>query len=99
MSRHNRDRRRAAADKLPPANRIPVDLSKISIKYVKEYHVGSWCPTSDGSGPAEAVVLNLVLATDFGDLNIGLRLKSPRAVDELIATLERHRNDVWPGAT
>jgi hypothetical protein len=98
MSRHNRERRRKAADALPPPNRVPVNLAQVGLRNIKSYGVASWCPTPDGSGPAEAVVLHLTIGTVEGDdLEIGLRLKSARAVDEMIAALERHRNDVWPG--
>lgn len=97
MSKHNRDRRQRAADALPPPNRIPLSLAELGIRNIREYGVASWCPTPDGSGPAEAVVVHLTIETDLGDLQLGLRLKTPRAVDEMIACLERHRNDVWPG--
>jgi hypothetical protein len=97
MSKHNRDRRRQAADRLPPANRIPAGLAGRPIFRITEYGVASWCPTPDGSGPAEAVVMHLTLDVGGERVELGLRLKSPRAVDELIALLERHRNDVWPG--
>lgn len=98
MSKHNRDRRRKAEGMLPPPNRIPLNLADLGIIGIKEYGVASWCPTPDGSGSAEAVVLHLTIEWVLGaDLQLGLRLKTPRAVDELIAMLERHRNDVWPG--
>ncbi|MCG8583718.1 MAG: hypothetical protein MI757_03305 [Pirellulales bacterium] len=61
---------------------------------ITEYTVGSWCPTPDGSGPAEAVAIQLM--TDLPDWSFMLRLKSPAAVDEMIEALKRHRNDVWP---
>lgn len=57
------------------------------------YSVGSWCPTPDGSGPATAVVLQVNID---GMPDMFLRLKSPAAVDELIAALQRHKADVWP---
>ena len=99
MSRDRRERRERAAGKLPPPNRIPVNLADAGIVGVKEYGCASWCPTPDGSGPAEAVVLHLTVElVSGGDLTLGLRLKSACAVDELIAMLERHRNDVWPEA-
>jgi hypothetical protein len=98
MSRKDNDRRRRASDNLPPVSRIPVNLADLGILGIREYGVASWCPTPDGSEPAEAVDLHLTLArTDGGELQLVLRLKSSRAVDELIALLERHRNDVWPG--
>lgn len=80
---------------LPPANRIPEPLGDRGIRRIVEYGVGSWCPTPDGSGPATAVVFHFKQAdgTEFG-----LRLKSAERVNELIALLERHRDDVWPGS-
>jgi hypothetical protein len=61
---------------------------------VTEYHVGSWCPTPDGTGPAEAVAIQ-VMTTD-PKVTFIIRLKSPAAVDEMIAALQRHKTDVWP---
>lgn len=79
---------------LPPPNRVPQPLEGRQIQAVEEYGVGSWCPTPDGTGPAEAVVLHYRIE---GLGEFGLRLKTPERVNELIAMLERHRNDVWPG--
>ncbi len=97
----SRDERRRAAGKLPPANRVPQPLSDRDFVPVLEYQVGSWCPTPDGSGPATAVALRLhgpvLNGGEAQTVTMHLRLKSARAVDELIAALERHRNDVWPG--
>jgi len=61
---------------------------------VTEYIVGDWCPTPDGSGPATAVAIQLM--TNVKDMSFAMRLKSPAAVDELIAALERHKESVWP---
>jgi hypothetical protein len=48
----------------------------------------------------EAVVLHLTIDIGGGrGFEAGLKLGSARAVDELIAMLERHRNDVWPGGS
>jgi len=60
---------------------------------VTEYIVGDWCSTPDGSGPAEAVAIQLI--TDAPDVSFMLRLKSRGAVDEMIAALERHRDSVF----
>lgn len=62
---------------------------------VKSYGVGSWCPTPDGSGPAEAVAIDIELET--GE-HLVVRLRSPRAVDQMIQMLLRHKRDVWPTA-
>ena len=61
---------------------------------VTEYTVGSWCPTPDGSGPAEAVAIQLM--TNVPDASFFMRLKTPAAVDEMIAALRRHQKDVGP---
>jgi hypothetical protein len=98
-SRDDRNRRRKASDKLPPPNRLPQGIDGRGVCRITEFGVGSWCPTPDGSGPAEAVVFHFkVLTGDGSEMEMGLRLKSAERVDELIAMLERHRNDVWPGS-
>ena len=59
--------------------------------------VGSWRPTPDGSGPAEAVALNFqALWNRRQVVDMVLRLKSPRAVTELIEALAKQRDEVWP---
>jgi hypothetical protein len=96
MSKHNRERRRRAADALPPVNRVPHNLDGKHFSIV-EYGVASWCPERDGKVPAEAVAFHITIGFGDGDqLKAVMRLKTPRAVDELVAALERHRNDVWP---
>ncbi len=97
MSRHNKDRRKRAADQLPPVSRIPRDLRGWKIL---EYSVGDWCPDQDAKLPAEAVALSLLI--DVGDgvgVQMVLRLRTPEAVDDMVASLERHRNSVWPGGS
>lgn len=66
---------------------------------ILDLQIGSWSPTPDGSGPAEAVALNFqALWNHRWVVDLVLRLKSPRAVDELIAALQKQRADVWPAA-
>lgn len=60
---------------------------------VEGYSVGAWCPTQDGSGKPEAVAISFNVAR-IGD--IVLRLKNPRAVDEMIRLLEEYKKEVWP---
>ena len=97
MSSRN-ERRRRAADRLPPPNRLPEGLAGRPLLRIVDYQVGSWCPTPDGSGPAEAVALHLrCQLADDELIEFVMRLKTPGTVDTLIASLERHRNDVWPG--
>ena len=95
MSKRNRERRQRAADALPPMNRIPVNLEGRMFEIV-EYGVADWCPARDGKGPAEAVALHLKINLEGILFEIVMRLKTPTAVDTMIAALERHRNSVWP---
>lgn len=78
--------------RLPPMNG-PRPLMGLSID---SYHIGSWCPSPDGSGKPEAVALSLEIKDFPGELI--LRLKSPQRVDEMIQALLRHKRDVWPNA-
>jgi hypothetical protein len=60
---------------------------------ILSYRVVSWCPTMDGSGPATAVGLIL----DVGGVPpLVMRLKTRQAVDDMIAALQTHRDDVFP---
>jgi len=61
------------------------------------YHVVSWCPTEDGTGKPEAVgVILPIFGKGDEEIKIMLRLKTRRAVNEMIFALERHREDVFP---
>jgi hypothetical protein len=57
------------------------------------YNVYSWSPGKAGEGVPSTQV-HLVLPIPDG--SVTMRLKSARAVDEMIAVLLQHRNDVWP---
>lgn len=85
-----------AKRRLPPPSSRKVTLEGLRIN---SYTVGDWCPTPDGSGPAEAVALSLDINLK-PDLrcDLVLRLKSPEAVDTLIQSLLRHKRSVWPEA-
>lgn len=78
---------------LPPGNRIPRNLDMRVIE-VEQYTVGSWCPAANGQGPATQV--HLLVELKGRNPPFVLRLKTPEAVDTLIAFLKRHRSDVWP---
>ena len=81
-----------------PARKLPATRGPSGARYgitIKEYIVGDWCPTPDGSGPAKAVAIQLMTNLD-GDASFFWRLRSPASVDELMAALERHRDSVWP---
>lgn len=89
----NKPYRRRKPRPLPPTSGASGQRFGIT---VTEYIVGDWCPTPDGSGPAEAVSIQLM--TDVPDLSFFMRLKSPAAVEEMIIALERHKRSVWPDA-
>ena len=59
------------------------------------YSIGAWCPSLDGTGKPTAVAFSLQVK-GLGDLV--LRLKSPRAVDEMVALLLQYKKEVWPDA-
>ena len=82
----------AAKDDLPPVQNLRKKLVGLEFK---SYTIGSWCPTPDGSEPPTAVALEMEVE---GLPPIIMRLKSKRAVDEMIAALERHKQEVWPDA-
>lgn len=81
-----------AKNRLPPSTRGGDELRGRTVKSVT---VGSWCPTPDSSGPALAVALAIKLETNE---DLVFRMKTPRAVDEIIQLLLRHKRDVWPDA-
>jgi hypothetical protein len=58
------------------------------------YDVYSWSPGKAGEGVA-ATQVHLVLPVMIDGASVVLRLKSPRALDELVAVLLQHRKDVW----
>jgi hypothetical protein len=79
---------------LPPASRVPENVPDyLRLLDIGGYHVGSWGPEPDGKGQSTQV--HLTLRVPGGA--VVMRLKSHRAVNTLIAALERHRDDVWPG--
>ncbi len=57
------------------------------------YEVCSWRPGPPNSGPCTEVHLLLPVTRDH---RVALRMKSARAVDELVAVLLEYRKDVWP---
>ncbi len=80
-------------NRLPPAERGGRPLIGPT---VKEFTVGSWCPTPDGSGAPEAVAVSILLNNG---MDIVLRLKTPKSVDFMIQSLLRHKREVWPDAS
>lgn len=58
------------------------------------FDVYSWSPGLAGEGVPPTQV-HLVLPVDK-TRSVALRLKSPRALDEVVGALLQHRRDVWP---
>ena len=60
------------------------------------YSVCEWSPDADHAcGPTQVHVV-IPLEEIIPGASLSLRLKSRRAVNELIAVLKNHRNAVWP---
>lgn len=78
-----------AKRRLPPVERGAVPVTGIEVSYM----VGDYCESPDGTGPASAVGITLLLN---GEQFCTLRMKSPDAVDEMIQALLRHKRSVWP---
>lgn len=85
------------ADRLPPPERGP---RRLDGPKVLSYTVGDWSPSPDASIPPTAVGVALQVEWRFGEPPVDLvfRLHTPRAVDNMIATLLRHKRSVWPEA-
>lgn len=85
-----------AKRRLPPSERMNKPLMGFR---VNAFTVGDWCPTPDGSGPAQAVAvsLNVQIEADV-DAEFVWKLRTPADVDTLIQSLLRHKRSVWPDA-
>lgn len=64
---------------------------------IEEIGVYAWTPQRDGKGKCTQVHLHIKLRTDDA-VTMVTRFKSPRAINEFILALQKHRNDVWPEA-
>lgn len=62
---------------------------------LQEYHVAEWVPGDDGVGKPEAVMLRFMLGGAADGVEFMIRLKSRRAVNELIQLLAQYRDRVW----
>lgn len=82
--------------KLPPIQNVGRNLADVPHLKLEGYSVNEYCLDDDGlSKPVE---VHLVLDIRDPQVSFVLALKSPRALDELVGTLLRHRNNVWPDA-
>lgn len=64
------------------------------------YSIYEWTPERDGKGKPTQVhlVIPVALSTPGKPdirLEVAMRIKSPRALDELVGVLLRHRQGVW----
>lgn len=74
-------------------NRIPQDADRPIVAC--EYRVGSWSDQPAAvDAPPDAVMFEL--RPTGTKHSLGVRFKTPEAVDELIDALTAHRNTVWP---
>jgi len=84
---------------LPPQNDNVVNLDgedgMLWVPLDQGYEIGEWCPLPDGEGDPTEV--HMMMKNQEMGLGVSLLLKSPRAVNELISTLRRHRDAVWKG--
>lgn len=81
--------------KLPPMTMREVDACDLGYRrvFADGYNVASWRagPVNSAIPPSQVHVL--IPVTD--DVRVVLRLKSARALDELVGVLLAHRRDVW----
>jgi len=73
---------------------IRVDESDTTLVQADGYSVLEWSPDpTHATGPTE---VHFILPLPIDSHALALRLKSRRAIQELIDTLIEHRNGVWP---
>jgi hypothetical protein len=72
------------------------NLSDLRMLPSEGYHVYSWSPGKVGENmPSTEVHLAIPVMIGGARVEIMMRLKSARALDELVAVLLQHRADVW----
>lgn len=60
---------------------------------IESIQVAEWCPTPDGTGPAEQV--HLVIRVRGLEFPLVMRMKTGPAVDVIADALALHRNNVF----
>jgi hypothetical protein len=83
---------------VPPMRPIAKNLTQlpVAIEGGGGYDIYSWSPgTAEERVPSTEVHLSLPFKIDGIEARTVLRLKSSRALDELIGALLQHRRDVW----
>jgi hypothetical protein len=73
-----------------------VNMSELKIVEIAGIRVNEFHPLPNGQGDPTEVHLMLQLRGVDPRQRLALRMKSRRVVDELIAALETHRDNVWP---
>lgn len=68
-------------------NIVPVEVDSITI--------ANWCPSPDGTGRPQQVHVLLDIC-GLEEVSIAIRFKSRRGLDNFVADLLSHANDVWP---
>jgi hypothetical protein len=104
MSKRNRDKRRTRDTHPIPDSEpntrgesLADELLRSGLPaFIDQYGVAEWCPTPDGSGPPEMVVLHADVNIANVPMTVYMRFKSAGEVDRLIGMLTRHRLSVWP---
>jgi hypothetical protein len=69
------------------------DLSGVALRDIQEISIGNYYPLPNCQGKPTQVHVMIWMKND--EIPLTLRLKSARAVDELIAGLARHRSEVF----
>ena len=79
---------------VPPMREHNQNLSGLKALPAEGFNVLSWSSGNVGENvPASEV--HVTLPIPHTDILLVLRLKSPRALDELVGVLLQHRADVW----
>jgi len=88
---------RAATKKqeVPPMEAVETNVSAMRVVLCRGYDVYSW---RDGPANSGVPCTQVHLMLDVDKFKIALRLKSARALDELVGALLQHRQDVWGAA-
>jgi hypothetical protein len=89
-------RERSIVQRVPPSTPFEQNLSERTIAIAPCYEVAGW-----REGPARSDIpeteVHLILPVAHG-IDVALRLKSSRAVDELVGVLLEHRRRVFGGS-
>jgi hypothetical protein len=87
-----RSRPKGTAQAVPPMTEREVNVRDMKLVDSPSYEVCSW-----RDGPAHSTIpcTQVHLVLNVGPVSVVVRLKSKRALDELVGALLQHRQDVW----